>query len=81
MVEREDQVLQGRRNNVFHVCYKETASKLLEKAETIIELATSGEVGVGPARTPTSCCCSMMRTFLSKSPSGSRRTWLLPKLV
>ena len=81
MISWEEQRLQGQRNSCFHVYPKERASKLLGRAGVIIELAASEAVGPGPARTPPSCCCCMMRTSLSEIHSGSRRIWLLLRLI
>lgn len=68
-------------DSCFHMYSKERTSKLLERAGAIIEFATSGAVGPGPARTPPSCCCCMMRTSSSEIHSGSRRIWPLLRLI
>lgn len=60
---------------------KERASKLLERAGVIIELAASRAVGPGPTRTPPGCCCCMMRTSSSEIHSRNRRIWPLLRLI
>ena len=77
----EEQRLQGQRNRCFHVYPKERASKLLGRAGVTTELAASGAVGPGPARTPPSYCCCMMRTSSSGIHFGSRRIWPLLRLI
>lgn len=60
---------------------KERASKLQERAGVIIELAASRAVGPGPARTPPSCCCYMVRTSSSEIYSRNRKIWPLLRLI